>query len=57
MTYTVGKANDGVFLAAIEKLIASFGAMGTSEADILGPSRVWVTFDNIPASRGGNVGE
>jgi hypothetical protein len=57
MAYAVRKANDGVFLATLEKLITPFGAIGTNEANILGPGRIWITFDNIPASRGSNVGE
>lgn len=37
MAYIFRKANDGVFLATLEKLITSFGAIGTNEANILRP--------------------
>jgi hypothetical protein len=57
MTYAVRKANDSVLLTTLEKVITSLGAIGTNEANILSPDRVWVTFNNIPTSCGSNVGE
>jgi hypothetical protein len=57
MTYTLRKANDGVFLATLEKLITSLGTIGANEANILRSDRVWFTCDNIPTSCGSNVGE